>query len=144
MKIHPSVVIGFDATAMAQAGKVLACRAVIDFGLVDEAVDPSTHVVSLRGEIDANAAPKVGSGLFALFEGGVRRVIVDLSEVTMIDSAGIGVILNALRRFQPPRGRLALVISTERVRRPFQITGLSDRLAIFRSREEALGCLATA
>ena len=123
---------------------MLVCRAVIDFGLVDEAVDPSTHVVSLRGEIDASAAPRLGSGLFALFEDGVRRVIVDLSEVTMMDSAAIGVILNALRRFQPPRGRVALVISTERIRRPFQVSGLTERLAIFRSREEALGCLAVA
>jgi anti-sigma B factor antagonist len=123
---------------------VLACRGVIDFGLVDEAVDPSTYVVSLRGEIDASAAPRLGSGLFALFEDGVRRLIVDLSEVTMMDSAAIGVIVNALRRFQPPRGRVALVISTERIRRPFQISGLSERLAVFRSREEALGCLAAA
>ena len=123
---------------------MLACRAVIDFGLVDEAVDPSTHVVSLRGEIDANTAPRLGSGLIALFDEGVRGVVVDLSEVTMVDSAAIGVIVNAWRRFQPPRGRIALVISTERIWRPFQISGLSNRLAIFRSREEALGCFATA
>ena len=84
-----------------------------------------------------------GERLFALVEGGERRVIVDLSEVTFMDSAGISVILNALRH-QDAQGQTRARIPTERILRPFQITGLSGRLAIFRSREEALGWLATA
>ena len=115
---------------------------MIDFGLVDEAVDDTTHVVSLRGEIDALTAPRLGSRLFGLADEGKRGVVVDLSEVTFMDSTGIGVLLNALRHFTLRHGTLVLVCPTERVLRPFQITGLTEIISVYESREKALGCLA--
>lgn len=114
---------------------------MLDFGLVDESVDEGTHVVSLRGEIDALTAPKLGSRLFALAEEGLGRVVVDLSEVTFMDSTGIGVLLNALRHMTLRRCAMVLVCPTERVMRPFEVTGLTGRLTIFDSREKALGAL---
>ena len=68
--------------------------------------------------------------------------MVDLSEVTFMDSTGIGVMLNALRHFSLRARELVLVCPTERILRPFQVTGLVGHLRIFSSREEALGCLA--
>ena len=44
-------------------------------------------------------APKLGSRLLGLADEGKRVVVVDLSEVTFMDSTGIGVLLNALRHF---------------------------------------------
>jgi anti-sigma B factor antagonist len=117
---------------------------VIDFGLVDEAVDDTTHVVSLRGEVDAMTAPRLGGRLFGLADEGKRRVVVDLGDVTFMDSTGIGVLLNALRHFTARHGQLVLVCPTERIMRPFQIAGLAGHLTIFDSREKALGCLAQA
>jgi anti-sigma B factor antagonist len=116
-------------------------RRVIDFGLVDEAVDDTTHVVSLRGEIDALTAPKLGSRLFGLADEGIQGVVVDLSEVTFMDSTGIGVLLNALRHFTLRHMQMVLVCPTDRVLRPFEVTGLTGHLMIFDSREKALGCL---
>ena len=52
-------------------------------------------------------------------------------------------ILNALRHQKTRSGNLVLVCPTERILRPFQITGLVGRLGIFSSRDEALGGLAT-
>jgi anti-sigma B factor antagonist len=115
---------------------------VIDFGLVDEAVGDHTHVVSPRGEIDAHTAPKLGSRLFGLAEDGARGVVVDLSQVTFMDSTGIGVLLNALRHLTIRHCKMVLVCPTERILRPFEITGLVGHLTIFDSREKALGCLA--
>ena len=115
---------------------------VIDFGLVDEAVDDSTHVVTLRGEIDAHTAPRLGSRLFGLAGEGAKGVVVDLSQVTFMDSTGIGVLLNALRHLGMRSCQMVLVCPTERVLRPFQISGLMGHLTIFDSREKALGCFA--
>jgi anti-sigma B factor antagonist len=114
---------------------------MIDFGLVDEPVGDSMHVLSLRGEIDAHTAPKLGSRLLGLAEEGKRGVVIDLSDVTFMDSTGIGVLLHALRHFSLRHGRMVLVCPTERVLRPFQITGLVGRLTIFDSREQALARL---
>jgi anti-sigma B factor antagonist len=115
---------------------------VIDFGLVDEPVDEITHVVAPHGEIDALTAPRLGRRLLDLAEEGKRLLVVDLSAVTFMDSTGISVILNALRHRKTRSGNLVLVCPTERILRPFQITGLVGRLGIFSSRDEALGGLA--
>ena len=114
---------------------------LIDFGLSDEAVDDRTHVVSPRGEVDALTAPRLGRRLLGLADEGKTQVVVDLSHVTFMDSTGIGVLLNALRQLRLRKGRLVLVCPTERIMRPFQITGLMDQLRVFGSREQALGGL---
>ncbi len=112
------------------------------FGLCDEAVDESTHVVSPKGEIDILTAPQLGRRLLGLADEGKTGVVVDLSKVTFMDSTGIGVLLNAVRALASRHGRLVLVCPNERVLRPFQVTGLVERMSIFPSREAALGGLA--
>ena len=114
---------------------------LIDFGLINEPVDGVKNVVTLQGEVDAHTAPKLGSCLFGLAEAG-KGVIVDLSEVTFLDSTGIGVLLHSLRHFSLRHARMVLVCPTERVLRPFQIAGLAGHLTIFDSREKALAVLA--
>jgi anti-sigma B factor antagonist len=115
---------------------------VSDFGLVDEPVGDSTHVVSLRGELDAATAPRLGSRLFELADEGIRGVVVDLTDVTFMDSTGIGVLLNAVSQFQARHAELVLVCASDMILRPFQLTGVADHLTIVESREQALGCLA--
>jgi anti-sigma B factor antagonist len=110
--------------------------------MLDESVDEEVHVVSPSGEVDVLTAPQLGRRLLALFEEGKTRVVVDLSAVTFMDSTGIGVLIDALRRSSSRRGNLVLVCPTERIMRPFEVTGLVGYLKIFTSREEALGALA--
>jgi anti-sigma B factor antagonist len=113
-----------------------------DFGLLDEAVDDRVHVVAPTGEVDALTAPKLGRRLLSLADEGKTRLVVDLSSVTFMDSTGIGVILDALRRLSARRGHLVLVCPTERIMQPFQVTGLVGYLKIFGTREEALVAVA--
>lgn len=117
---------------------------LIHFGVLDEAVDEHTHVVGPTGEIDALTAPQLGRHLLGLVDEGKTGVVVDLSGVTFMDSTGIGVLLNAVKALAARHGQLVLVCPHERVLRPFEVTGLTERLSIFSSREEALGGLATA
>jgi anti-sigma B factor antagonist len=113
----------------------------VGLGLADEPVDDTTHVLSPEGEIDALTAPQLGRRLLGLAEEGKTAVVVDLSSVTFIDSTGLGVLLNALRALGRRRGKLVLVCPNERVLRPFQVTGLEDRLPIFPTREAAIGAV---
>ena len=112
------------------------------FGLCDEAVDETTHVLSPKGEIDILTAPQLARRLLGLAEEGKTGVVVDLSGVTFMDSTGLSVLLNAVRALASRHGKLVLVCPNERVLRPFQVTGLVDRMPIFPSREAALGGLA--
>ena len=119
-------------------------RGLTDFELQDESVDESTHLVAPEGEIDAVTAPQLGRRLLGLAEEGKIRLVVDLARVTFIDSTGLGVLLNTLRQLASRDARLVLVCPTERVLRPFQVTGLEAHLPITGSREEALSRLAAA
>jgi anti-sigma B factor antagonist len=112
------------------------------FGLCDEAVDETTHVVSPKGEVDLVTAPQLGRCLLGLADDRKTGVVVDLSSVTFIDSTGLGVLLNALKALASRHGKMVLVCPNERVLRPFQVTGLADRIPIFPSREAAIGGLA--
>jgi anti-sigma B factor antagonist len=115
----------------------------LEFGLRDEPVDEYTQVVEPHGEIDVLTAPRLGRRLLGLVDEGKTRLVVDLSRVTFMDSTGIGVLLNALKRARGRDGGLVLVCPSERVLRPFQVTGLVAHLRIARSRAEALRGLGT-
>src|SRR4051794_41905681 len=104
------------------------------FGLCDEPVDESTHVLSPEGEIDAVTAPQLGMRLLGLAEEGKRGVVVNLSKVTFMDSTGLGVLLNAVRALAGRRGKLVLVRPNDGVMRPFQVTRLGRRKSAFPSR----------
>jgi anti-sigma B factor antagonist len=110
-----------------------------DFGVREESIDDRTHVLAVAGELNALSAPKLGRRLMRLTTPGASRVVVvDLSAATFIDSTGLGVILDALRNLAGGGGRLALVCPTPRLLRPFEIAGLTSRLDIFSSRDDAL------
>jgi anti-sigma B factor antagonist len=112
-----------------------------DFGVRDEQVDDRTHLVAPAGEIDALTAPQLGATLLGLAEKGRTDLVVDLSRVTFMDSTGIAVLLNTLRSLASRGRSMVLVCPTERILKPFEVTGLVNRLQIARSREEAIGRL---
>lgn len=112
-----------------------------DLELREESLDESTHLVALHGEVDAKTAPRLGRRLIRVADEGKTGVVIDMSRVTFIDSTGISVLLNGLRQFTTRDGQLALVCPTERALRPFEIAGLTERLSIFESCEQALGAV---
>lgn len=67
----------------------------------------------------------------------LRGVIIDLSEVPYMDSAGLGVLLGHWSHTQRGGHRYALVGITPRVRTIFEITHTDTVLPIFATQEEA-------
>ncbi|GAA2884177.1 hypothetical protein GCM10010472_47830 [Pseudonocardia halophobica] len=65
-------------------------------------------------------------------------MILDLSEVDFLGSAGIGALVDAAKA-QRDNVLLRVVVDQNRpVIRPMQLTGLDTVLALYRSREDAL------
>ena len=109
-----------------------------EFHLTEEDLDRRTHVISVGGEIHVSTAPEFQRRLDAAISRGKTAVVLDLSEVEFIDSTGLSVILNGLRRVTRQRGRMALVCTNPTVLRLFEITRLDTTFDIHESREEAL------
>jgi anti-sigma B factor antagonist len=109
-----------------------------EFHLTEEDLDRRTHVISVGGEIHVSTASEFQRRLDAAISRGKTAVVLDLSEVEFIDSTGLSVILNGLRRVTRQRGRMALVCTNPTVLRLFEITRLDTTFDIHESREEAL------
>jgi anti-sigma B factor antagonist len=87
-------------------------------------------VVEVAGEIDVASAPELRHCLHQRIDGGARRLVVDLRQVDLIDSMGLGVLMGAKRRLLAKGhhdGPLHLVVAEGLVLRVLGVTGL-DRV----------------
>jgi anti-anti-sigma factor len=98
--------------------------------------------VEVRGELDVREAPKLRTLLSDLIEEG-RRVLVDLHDVTLIDSSGIGVLIAAHRAAQEAESALVLVAPQPAVRRALQLARADQVLRIFDTVKEGVTALYT-
>ena len=113
----------------------------MNFHIQDEAVDDTTHVIELGGEVDLYTAPEFKERMVELIESGKKQIVVDLSKATFIDSTTLGVLVGGVKRLRPSGGSLALVCTDQNISKIFEITGLDRVFPIHGSREEALGAV---
>src|SRR6476620_2310599 len=109
-----------------------------DFSAWDEQVDDTTHVVSVRGEIDIFTAPEFKERIGGAIDAGRDLVVVDLNATTFIDSSSLGVLISAHRRLSGRDGRLVIACEVKAVLNTFKITGLDGVLEIVPTRDDAL------
>jgi anti-anti-sigma factor len=83
--------------------------------------------ILLAGRLDARAAGPVRDTLHAVLAAGSGRLVVDLSEVELVDATGLGVLVGAHRRARLDGGELVLRGTTPRVARLLRLTRL-DRV----------------
>jgi anti-anti-sigma factor len=83
--------------------------------------DPTSATVVLDGEIDIATCPAIGRFLSAAISGGHAQLAVDMSGVTFIDAAGIGVLVAAANRARETGGGLSLLAPSSQVRRLLDI-----------------------
>ena len=114
----------------------------MNFQISDESIDADTHVIELGGEVDLYTAPEFKERMVQVIEEGKKRVVVDLSKATFIDSTTLGVLVGGVKRLRPSGGSLALVCSDENIQKIFEITGLDRVFPIHESREAALAAVA--
>jgi anti-sigma B factor antagonist len=97
-------------------------------------------VVRAEGELDVGTAAQMRETVSAALDEH-DRLVVDLSAVTFLDSVTLGVLIGAYNRTKDGGGALAVVVTDERVRRVFRITGLDKVFAMYETLEAALAAL---
>lgn len=96
------------------------------------------RVIAVVGEIDIASAPQLSTRLNVAVRCTSSGVVVDLSGVEFIDSTGIAVLLNALRRMTRARRRLALVCPQGPVLRALRTARLDSTFTVRDSVQEAV------
>ena len=96
-----------------------------------DVVSGGTHTLVITGELDMATSPEVQAVIVAC-AASARRLTLDLSQLTFMDSTGLSLILEAHELCQDSGAEFVLIPGPEHVQRVFEITGLLDRLP-FRS-----------
>lgn len=112
------------------------------FRVSSERVGDGLGVVALSGELDIYTAPQFKECMLEILDAGVDRLVVDLSDVTFIDSTALGVLIGGVRRVHTAGGAMALVVTSRAVERVLSITGLDRVFTIHATRAAAFESLA--
>ena len=111
------------------------------YGLLVRVRQQHSHaLVTVAGEIDITTVAQLRGRLAPLAAAG-RPVIVDLTEVTFIDVAGLRVLAGAARQAAATGGSLHVVSGRYQVRRMFALTGLDRQIPLTRTLAGALAGL---
>ena len=86
--------------------------------------DPPSATVVLDGAIDIATAPAIRRLLMAAISGGDAHLAVNMSGVTFIGAAGIGVLVAAANRARQAGGGLSLLAPSRQVRRLLDVLHL--------------------
>lgn len=95
-------------------------------------------VISLNGEIDLETAPAVRKALLDNLKSG-KPLLIDLAEVSYIDSSGIASLVEGLQLARKQRSDLALVAVSSRARRVLELARLDKVFTIHADLATALG-----
>jgi anti-sigma B factor antagonist len=102
------------------------------------ALTPTAYLIRLEGEFDLHTGTRFERRVLEALGRGASEIVVDLSDVSFIDSTTIGILMRARKRLARLRGRLLVVCADRNILRLFEITALDRMFEIYQTREEAL------
>lgn len=104
-------------------------------GVTHEIINRSTHVVTVRGELDVYSSPEFVDVLRGAGE--AERLIVDFTECRYIDSSVISALIRARKEL---KGEMRLVIGDgSNVRRVIAMTHVDTIIPVVSTAAEAIG-----
>jgi anti-sigma B factor antagonist len=111
-----------------------------DLSIRVDTIDTTT-VLRVSGTLDIATAPGFGIRVAELIRRGENDIVIDLSDVTFLDSTGLSVLLNINRRATRARLGSAVICPDGRPRVPIRIARLEDTLRVRDTETEALRCV---
>jgi anti-sigma B factor antagonist len=111
-----------------------------DLSIRVDTIDTTT-VLRVSGTLDIATAPGFGIRVAELIRRGENNIVIDLSDVTFLDSTGLSVLLNINRRATRARLGSAVICPDGRPRVPIRIARLEDTLRVRDTETEALRCV---
>jgi anti-anti-sigma factor len=97
-------------------------------------------ILDLRGRstIDGGESELLGSCLKKLVADGVRKLLLNLADLTQVDSSGIGIIVETYVSLKRQRGELKLLCPCGRVLEVLTLFRLLDAIPSFEDEAQAL------
>lgn len=93
----------------------------------------------VSGRVDSTNAVELGEVFGAAIDAGRAQIVVDLSSVEYMSSAGLRELVGALKKVKRGTGDLRLASPSERVMEVLELAGLDTIFEIFPNQVEAVG-----
>lgn len=102
--------------------------------------DPNDAVtlVEVSGRVDSMNASEFGSGLSTQITNGKVQLVLDLSSVEYMSSAGLREIVTTLKNAKKASGDLRLAQPSQRVREVLEMAGLDTIFRIYTTQDDAI------
>ena len=102
------------------------------------AVDEQVWTIVPHGRVDLPVARAIEDALTELSDAGRSKVVVDLSDVAYMASAGLASLLTGVRRARLLGGDVRLAAMNDRVREVFEMSGFDQVFIIFVTTADAV------
>ena len=109
-----------------------------EFAISEEPLGNGIIMVQVSGFLDAHTFEELEDAIQKKFTDGAFKLVVDLTKVEYISSAGAGVFIWAHSESQENGGDVIVLNPTKNVTQVFELLGLTQVFRIARTREEAL------
>jgi len=96
-------------------------------------------LIAANGRIDSNSAPQFDQVLKEIMGAGRHNLVLDLSNVNYMSSAGLRSLVAALRECKKKRGDVRLSSPSERVSEVLELAGLDSLFQVFDDTTAAVG-----
>lgn len=98
-------------------------------------------VVTASGEIDVYTAPDFKTAINQPINSGATSLVIDLTNVSYMDSSGFGALLGVTKRVRPKGGAVHLVGCSDAITRMLKITRLDTVFGLFADLDEAIAAI---
>jgi anti-anti-sigma factor len=95
-------------------------------------------LVEVSGRVDSMTANQFGEALTTQLDADNARIVLDLSSVDYMSSAGLREIVSALKKARKAQGDVRLANPSSRVREVLEMAGLDTIFRIFPTQEAAI------
>lgn len=96
-------------------------------------------LIEVSGRIDSSNANEFGEALNGEIDAGRNQLVLDLSQVEYMSSAGLREMVTALKKVKRGSGDLRLAAPSERVEEVLELAGLDSIFQIYPTQVEAVG-----
>ena len=109
----------------------------MDLQVTREGVSATTVVLHLAGRLNAAAAPELKQAIQDAAGTGVQAVIVDMCDVTFMDSSGMAALVHGFKTLRAKGGSFALSAVADQAETALRISRLNTVFPIYANVEAA-------
>ena len=107
------------------------------------AIEPgaNAYIISQQGQVNSANAATVETEVLSVLQKGAKNVLLNMSELSYISSAGLRVVLVLAKRLKQAGGKLVIYGMQPHVQEVFDISGFMAILNVVASRDDAVAQL---